>query len=92
MRTVTEIIIKNAKDIKSSNRTKYDRDTESDITERTITDGNTGLRANYDAVYVKGLEDKKLAAGEKAYIYLTFKIKTDGSGKVIINESKNDDD
>lgn len=26
----------------------------SDITERTITDGNTGLRANYDAVYVKG--------------------------------------
>lgn len=84
--------IKNAKDIKSSNRTKYDRDTESDITERTITDGNTGLRANYDAVYVKGLEDKKLAAGEKAYIYLTFKIKTDGSGKVIINESKNDDD
>lgn len=84
--------IKNAKDIKSSNRTKYDRDTESNITERTITDGNTGLRANYDAVYVKGLEDKKLAAGEKAYIYLTFKIKTDGSGKVIINESKNDDD
>ena len=84
--------IKNAKDIKSSNRTQYDRDTESDITERTITDGNTGLRANYDAVYVKGLEDKKLAAGEKAYIYLTFKIKTDGSGKVIINERKNDDD
>ena len=82
--------ITNAKDIKSSDTTRYDSDTESDITERTITDGNTGLRANYDAVYVRGLEDKKLAAGETAYIYLTFKIKTDGSGKVIINESEDE--
>lgn len=84
--------IDNYKPIDSDNHTRYDRDTESDITDRTITDGNTGLRANYDAVYVKGLEDKKLAAGETAYIYLTFKIKTDGSGKVIINESENEDD
>ncbi len=86
----TSAEITNAKDIKSSDTTRYDSDTESDITERTITDGNTGLRANYDAVYVRGLEDKKLAAGETAYIYLTFKIKTDGSGKVIINESEDE--
>lgn len=84
--------IDNYKPINSDNRTRYDSDTESDITERTITDGNTGLRANYDAVYVRGLEDKKLAAGETAYIYLTFQIKTDGSGKIIINESKDQDD
>lgn len=84
--------ITNAKDIKSSDTSRYGQDTESDITDRTITDGNTGLRANYDAVYVKGLENKKLAAGETAYIYLTFQIKTDGSGKVIINESENEDD
>lgn len=50
--------ITNAKDIKSSDTSRYGQDTESDITDRTITDGNTGLRANYDAVYVKGLEDK----------------------------------
>lgn len=83
--------IANYKPINSSDASKYPN-TESDITTRTITDGNTGLRANYDAVYVRGLENKKLAAGETAYIYLTFQIKTDGNGKVIINESEDQDD
>lgn len=82
--------IANARYVNSSDSTRYDRSTESDITERTITDGNTGVRAEYDAVYVRGLEDKKLASGETAYIYLTFKVKTDSSGHVIVNESDED--
>ena len=84
--------ITNAKEINSSDTSRYGQDTESDITTRTITDGNNGVSSNYDAIYVKGLEGKKLSAGETAYIYLTFQIKTDGSGKVIINESKDQDD
>ena len=83
--------ITNAKEINSSDTSRYP-DTESDIVGNTITDGNTGLAASYDAVYVRGLEGKKLSAGETAYIYLTFQIKTDGSGKIIINESKDQDD
>lgn len=84
--------ITNSRPINSDDHTRYDRDTESDITERTIRDGNTGVRANYDAVYVRGLEDKKLASGETAYIYLTFKIKTDGNGHVIVNEDEGSND
>lgn len=33
--------------------------------------------AGYDAVYVKGLQGKKLTTGQTAYIYLTFKVKKD---------------
>lgn len=33
--------------------------------------------AGYDAVYVQGLQGKKLTTGQTAYIYLTFKVKKD---------------
>ena len=76
----------NAKDAQSSYSTIYPG-TESDITSRTITDGNTGYDNNYQEVYINGLDGKKLAAGETVYAYLTFKINTGSDGKVIINGS-----
>lgn len=56
-------LIENAKDVNSSNSSKYGASTQSDIV------GN-----QYNAVYINGLQDKKLATGESAYIYLTFQV------------------
>lgn len=65
--------IENARPTKAYTESKYGKDTQSDI-------ANT-----YHAVYVRGLEDKKLATGESAYIYLTFQVgKKDG--KVILDD------
>ena len=55
--------ITNAKPVNSSNNSKYGASTQSDIV------GN-----KYNAVYINGLKDKKLASGEMAYIYLTFEV------------------
>jgi len=70
-------IITNGRPINSSSNSKYGSATHSDVT-------NT-----YQAVYVKGLEDKKLATGESAYIYLTFQVKKDAEGRVILDEERN---
>ncbi len=51
------------KDINSSDSSKYGESTKSDI-----------VGSQYNAVYVNGLQDKKLASGESAYIYLTFQV------------------
>ena len=50
--------------VKSSKSSIFGEKTHSDITD-------------YKAVYVQGLENKKLASGENAYIYLTFQLKKD---------------
>ena len=65
--------IKNARATKSSTTSKYGASTHSDITKA------------YNAVYVRGLENKKLATGESAYIYLTFQVKKDSNGRVILD-------
>ena len=44
------------------------------------------LGDQYDNLYIRGLEDKKLASGESAYIYLTFEVKKDSSGRVILDD------
>ena len=44
------------------------------------------LGEQYQRLYVKGLEDKKLATGESAYIYLTFEVKKDESGRIILDD------
>lgn len=44
------------------------------------------LGEDYQKLYVKGLEDKKLATGESAYIYLTFEVNKDESGRVILDD------
>ena len=54
--------IPNAKDINSSTSSKYGKNTQQNISNET------------NAIYIKGLENKKLATGEQAYIYLTFKV------------------
>lgn len=67
--------IKNSQPIKSSNSSKYGASTHSDITK------------SYNAVYVNGLEGKKLASGESAYIYLTFQVNKGTENKVILDEA-----
>lgn len=65
--------IANARPTKSSTTSKYGKNTHSDI------------EKNYNSVYVKGLEDKKLGTGETAYIYLTFQVNKE-NGKVILDD------
>lgn len=65
--------IANARETKTSNTSRYGSSTHSDITK------------TYKAVYVKGLENKKLATGESAYIYLTFQVNKQ-NGKVILDD------
>ena len=66
--------IKNSKDAKvNENNSKYSG-----------TEKNLGEQ--YQALYVRGLEDKKLATGESAYIYLTFEVNKDNSGRVILDD------
>ena len=64
--------ISNARDIDSSDRSIYR--TESDITDE------------YEAVYINGLQGKKLGTGEYAYIYLTFQVDKDSNNRVIVDE------
>ena len=64
------------KDVNSSDSSKYGESTKSDIV------GN-----QYNAVYVNGLQDKKLASGESAYIYLTFQVNKEDE-RVILDGGK----
>lgn len=41
-----------------------------------------------NTVYVHGLKDKQLKTGEKAYIYLTFKVSRGSDGKLITDEGE----
>ena len=66
--------IANARATKASTSSRYGSATHSDITK------------TYNAVYIKGLEDKKLATGESAYIYLTFQVNKQ-NGKVILDDT-----
>ena len=65
-------MIPNTRRVSSSNSSKYN--TKSDMTTR------------MNAIYVRGLENKKLAVGEQAYIYLTFKVKTDRNGNLNLDK------
>lgn len=64
--------ITNAKPVNSSNNSKYGPSTQSDIV------GN-----KYNAVYINGLKDKKLASGEMAYIYLTFEVNKENNRVIL---------
>ena len=46
----------------------------------------SGMESEYNSVYIRGLDSKKLASGEEAYIYLTFKVRSDSRGPVILDE------
>lgn len=59
--------IKNAEDADTSYKTQYGKVTEYD------------LGRGYQNLYVRGLQGHKLESGESAYIYLTFKVKGEGS-------------
>lgn len=65
----------NAKAINSYSESRYGSESE-----------QSGMEAEYDSVYIRGLDSKKLASGEEAYIYLTFKVKSDNNGPVILDD------
>lgn len=46
---------------------------------------NKNLGNQYKNLYIRGLENKKLATGESAYLYLTFEVNKDSSGKVVLD-------
>lgn len=74
--------IKNSKDAKvDEKKSRYGKATHSNITEE-----------KYNALYVNGLEEKKLATGESAYIYLTFEVNKDSSGRVILDDDSSPKD
>ena len=64
--------IKNARATNSATSSKYGASTHSDISK------------TYGTVYIRGLQNKKLATGESAYIYLTFQVNKQ-NGKVILD-------
>lgn len=43
------------------------------------------LGNQYQNLYIRGLENKKLATGETAYIYLTFEVNKDSNGRIILD-------
>ncbi len=63
--------------INSSTSSKYGDETKSDVTNK------------YNAIYIRGLEGRKLQTGKDAYIYLTFKVRTDDNGQVILDDNEN---
>ncbi len=67
--------VQNAKAINSNSSSKYGTESE-----------QSGMEAQYNAVYIRGLEDRKLESGEEAYIYLTFKVRSDSNGPVILDD------
>ena len=69
----------NARAITLNETSKYGQSTHSNIA---TSKENKSDKSDYDAVYISGLEGKKLASGENAYVYLTFKVKKDDDGIV----------
>ncbi len=67
--------ITNGIDAKSSTNSKYGK----------VTQYNLGN--GYQNVYIDGLQGHKLQSGESAYIYLTFKVKGEGSS-IILDDDK----
>ena len=51
-----------------------------------VSGATQGLGGGYQKIYVHGLESKKLATGESAYIYLTFEVKKDAQERVLLDE------
>ena len=79
-KTSATTFIKNSNDAKvDETNSKYGSSTHSNITY-----GDS----QYNALYVRGLEDKKLATGESAYIYLTFQVNKDSNERVILDGGK----
>lgn len=54
--------------------------------EKRSSECKSDMTGEYDDIYIKGLEGKKLASGEEAYIYLTFQVKKDGDKPVIVDD------
>lgn len=49
------------------------------------------MEEEYNSVYIRGLDSKKLASGEEAYVYLTFKVNENSQG-IILDDGTHDND
>lgn len=67
---------RNAKPINSKNTSTYGKESQ-----------QSGMEREYNSVYVQGLENKKLASGEEAYIYLTFRVNKNSNGAIITDNN-----
>lgn len=65
----------NAKDIDTHSNSRYGSASQ-----------ESGMEDEYNSIYIRGLDSKKLASGEEAYIYLTFKVNSDDRGPVILDD------
>lgn len=68
---------KNAKDTDAS----YSKNSNGKSRYGTVSQSD--MEDQYNSVYIKGLEGKKLSSGEEAYIYLTFRVKENSQGIIL---------
>ncbi len=78
--------IKNARDVASSYSETEERNGLCNGNSMYGEETQNNVEQEYNSVYVRGLENKKLVSGESAYIYLTFKVKSDEKGPVILDD------
>lgn len=50
-------------------------------------DSQNGITNEYNALYIRDLAGKKLATGESAYIYLTFRVDKDSNNKILLDNA-----
>ena len=75
-------------DAESTSATQFiDNAQDANATEGSSRYGDEKSISGYQNLYVKGLEGKKLATGETAYIYLTFEVNKEGNRIILDDES-----
>ena len=75
-------------DAESTSATQFiDNAQDANATEGSSRYGDEKSISGYQNLYVNGLEDKKLATGETAYIYLTFEVNKEGNRIILDDES-----
>lgn len=79
--------ISNAKPINSQTKTSilYDKRENDGVAEVKNDKSDIATSKKMQAVYVDGLANKKLAVGEQAYIYLTFKVNKNGTNPITLD-------
>ena len=85
----SEVAISNAKPINSKEEVSisYEEREKDGVAEVKNDKSNIATSKKMKAVYVDGLANKKLAVGEQAYIYLTFKVNKDGSNPITLDKN-----
>lgn len=78
-----------AKDVDSDYATKTNRNGTYTGSSKYGQNSKSDMEEEYNSLYVRGLEGKKLQSGEEAYVYLTFRVNEDRNGRILL-DSDND--